>query len=163
MDSCIGSNSQFSDPDTEELLSFFKDPDPFLCDVAHVMDSCIRSQSQLLDEQTVPSLPDTQRVSEDVVSSSSSCPSIIAGLGGKKTASRRYKKKSSNHRLHKSYVCDWCDRKAAFKSGQGLRFHKTLRCPRREAHLGETFVCQVHAFLFESLSCRSELFQVLHV
>lgn len=146
MDSCIGGNgSHFSDPDAEQLIAVFRDPDPFLCDIGQVMDACIRDDPEsgwklpIFEEKRVETEDET--VCENVVSSSSSSRSSTRPAspeGTKKSGtSRRSRKKASSHRSQKSYVCDWCDRKASFKSGQGLRFHKTLRCPRREAHLGK--------------------------
>lgn len=35
--------------------------------------------------------------------------------------------------------CDWCTT-AVFESGQGLRFHRTIRCPNRFKYLGELSV-----------------------
>ena len=138
MDSCCITSQFVTDLDSDELLSMLKDPDPFLCDVAHVMESCIRDADLTPDEAL-----NNNMVSVDIVSSSSRAQFLgVGGSGSSKKInnSRKSKKKSLSHRHHKAYVCDWCDRKASFKSGQGLRFHKTLRCPRREAHLGECII-----------------------
>ena len=35
--------------------------------------------------------------------------------------------------------CDWCST-AVFESGQGLRFHRTIRCPNRFKYLGKCLV-----------------------
>ena len=56
-----------------------------------------------------------------------------SGSGNRKKARIRKRITPVTSRL---YVCDWCFGRASFKSCQGLRFHKTLRCPERERKLG---------------------------
>lgn len=67
---------------------------------------------------------------------------VTEGLGDGKAASGKSGKKKARIRKRitavtsRLYVCDWCFGRASFKSCQGLRFHKTLRCPERERKLG---------------------------
>lgn len=78
---------------------------------------------------------DNTNSSHDVGEATSS--SAIVYTTPKRPAAKR-KRRAPMARI---YYCDWC-RVAQFKSGQGLRFHRTLRCSAREKHLGE-FVTQM--------------------
>ena len=139
-------SNHFSDdcPDCSEVLSMYRDPDPFLCDVASVIDSCIRDPMSERSENP-ENTDDSECVSVGIVSSSSGEPFVTKkrSSGSKKSG----KKRVNPLRVKKSYICDWCDRKASFKSGQGLRFHKTLRCPKRESHLGQSCLLLLYRFV----------------
>lgn len=55
-----------------------------------------------------------------------------------KSGSKKKGKTRSVPKGQRTYVCTWCD-KAAFRSCQGLRFHKTIRCPSRLTQLGKQY------------------------
>ena len=61
--------------------------------------------------------------------------STILGVAPKKRSKKRYTPPG----FTRLYVCDWCDGQASFKSCQGLRFHKTIRCPARLQQLGKQY------------------------
>lgn len=60
---------------------------------------------------------------------------VTIGRKNKRRVARVRKRKMIG--VNRVYVCDWCYGRATFKSCQGLRFHKTLRCPERERKLGK--------------------------
>ena len=113
--------------DPTGVLAMINDPSPFSCDIASIIDECVTEMSirtSYLEEAVKTTAMEAEQSQELPSSTSSSLP--------KKPAKKRKRKPPPN----KIYECNWC-RKAEFKSGQGLRFHKVLRCPVRETQLGE--------------------------
>ena len=81
------------------------------------------------DEDYIPS----QRLQ---VTSASGKGNSSGNSGSKKSSSKAGIRKRITPLPTRIYVCDWCFSCATFKSCQGLRLHKTLRCPQRERKLG---------------------------
>lgn len=111
-------------------ISLIKDASPFSCDLAAVVEECISSTVVLTDDD------DEDNLGEETVDKSfpSSPLAPIEENSAKKGRKKRRKIRTPS--TTKIYSCDWCHR-ASFKSGQGLRFHKTIRCPLREKQLGK--------------------------
>lgn len=121
-----------SDHDPTGILTMMKDPSPFTCDIASIIEECVSEMSvrTFYLEETVKTTTMQIDRPEEEPSSTSSLP--VASSSNKPSGKRKQKPHPN-----KIYVCNWCQ-KAEFKSGQGLRFHKVLRCPSREQHLGES-------------------------
>lgn len=114
-------------------ISLIKDASPFSCDLAAVVEECISSTIVLTDDD------DEDNLGEETVDKSFPS-SPLAPIEENSTASakkgRKKRRKIRTPSITKIYSCDWCH-SASFKSGQGLRFHKTIRCPSREKQLGK--------------------------
>jgi len=139
----MNNTSLQEDDDPTGVLAFIKDPSPFTCDIVSIFDECV----------TIPSSSKSTdgNVKQDVMMMSGFDPfetrsnSTNAVIQSEQTSSstgdpwkKRKTKKKRRSPSFRTYYCDWC-KVASFRSGQGLRFHKTLRCPSRERQLGENF------------------------
>ena len=107
-----------------------------------IFDSCVSIQETLQSSTPVHLSPPqesyiaTEGIQDDANSNydvrETTSSSAIVYTTHKKPVAKRKRMTP----VTKIYYCDWC-RVAQFKSCQGLRFHRTLRCSAREKHLGE--------------------------
>ncbi|KAI1285082.1 hypothetical protein HDE_12209 [Halotydeus destructor] len=128
--------------------NLLNDPSSFTCDIVAIINSIdslddFGIADRFSSARSVDS-SSSQSADEGKNSSLSPCPPTVAEVGSTTDVrKRKCPKKKNKKRLTPSssrlYICDWCDGEASFKSCQGLRFHKTIRCPARHLQSGKHF------------------------